>query len=143
MINEYIREGKIVPAEVTVGLLRKAMDASGSTRFLVDGFPRNIENLTCWNDVMSSVAEVSMLLNLDCPEEVMERRLLERGKSSGRIDDNIESIRKRFKTFRQETMPIIQHFESLGKTRTVNADRSVDEVFGDVVRHIRAAYPGL
>lgn len=48
MINTYIAEGKIVPAEVTVRLLRNAMEKSGKKKFLVDGFPRDLMNLQCW-----------------------------------------------------------------------------------------------
>ena len=53
MINTYIKEGKIVPAEVTVRLLRTAMEKSGKNKFLIDGFPRNLENLQVWNEVSS------------------------------------------------------------------------------------------
>jgi UMP-CMP kinase len=48
MINSYIKEGKIVPAEVTIRLLKQAMEKSGKTKFLIDGFPRNVENLSEW-----------------------------------------------------------------------------------------------
>src|SRR5690348_4215511 len=51
MIETYIKEGKIVPAAVTVGLLRRAMEESGKRKFLVDGFPRNTENLFVWLEV--------------------------------------------------------------------------------------------
>lgn len=51
MINTYIKEGKIVPAEVTIGLLRAAMERSGKNKFLIDGFPRNPENLSVWLEV--------------------------------------------------------------------------------------------
>lgn len=132
MINTYIREGLIVPAEVTVGLLRKAMHASGGNKFLVDGFPRDMDNLACWERDMAAVAEVKFLLFLDCPQEIMLERLLERGKTSGRSDDNRESIVKRFKTYEESTRPIINHFRSLGKIRTVDSNRAPAFVFRDV-----------
>ena len=56
-------------------------------------------------------ANVAGVLYFDCPEEVLEKRLLERGKSSGRADDNIESIRKRFNTFKTQSFPVIQMFQ--------------------------------
>ena len=59
----------------------------------------------------------------------MEARLLERGKTSGRIDDNLESIRKRFHTYMRETKPIIDYFSEKGKVRHVRADASVDQVW--------------
>ena len=96
MINEFIRDGKIVPAEITVGLLKKAMFASGGKKFLIDGFPRNLDNLASWNSTMAHVSQTVFMLFLDCPEKVMESRLLKRGETSGRNDDNAESIRKRY-----------------------------------------------
>ena len=144
MINTYIKEGKIVPAEVTVKLLRKAMDLSGGTKFLIDGFPRDVDNLRCWEENMNRVAEVQFLLFLDCPQDIMLERLLERGKTSGRSDDNEESIRKRFKTYEDSTRPIIDHFRSIGKIRTVDSNRSVEEVFADVAVHFQnASWSGI
>lgn len=140
MIEEYIQEGKIVPAEVTVRLLDEAMAASPNKRFLIDGFPRNVDNVECWEQRMAH-CNVNMVLVLDCPEKVMEARLLRRGESSGRSDDNIASIRKRFVTFEQVTMPVIFQYQSAGKVKLVMADRSVDEVYADVRKAFEEAFP--
>ncbi|CAM9775259.1 unnamed protein product [Pylaiella littoralis] len=137
MINEFIQEGKIVPAEVTVGLLRKAMKASGKSRFLIDGFPRSPDNLAAWEASAAGDAVVfDLALFLDCPEEVMTARILERGLSSGRIDDNEEAIRKRLATYHESTMPIIKEFEARGKLREVNSDQTIEEVAVEVRRYI-------
>ena len=138
MINTFIKEGKIVPAEVTVRLLRAAMEKSGSHKFLIDGFPRDMMNLECWKANMSSITEVQFLLFLDCPHEVMTARLLERGKTSGRSDDNEESVRKRLLTYEQSTRPIIDAFRAEGKVREVDSNRPIDEVFGEVSLHFMA-----
>lgn len=135
MINNFIAEGKIVPAEITVRLLRAAMEKSGTSKFLVDGFPRDMDNLRCWEDNMSDLCTVQFLLFLDCPQEIMLARLLERGKTSGRNDDNEDSIKKRFKTYEDSTRPIIEHFKNVGKIRTVDSNRAFDLVFGDVAAH--------
>lgn len=135
MINTYIKEGKIVPAEVTVRLLRNAMESSGNSKFLIDGFPRDMQNLECWRENMSAITDVQFLLFLDCPHEVMTARLLERGKTSGRSDDNEESVRKRLITYEQSTRPIIDAFRAEGRVREVNSNRPFDEVFGEVSLH--------
>lgn len=62
----------------------------------------------------------------------MEKRLLKRGESSGRIDDNVESIRKRFKIFTETSFPVIQHYEKLGKVYKISAIDSVDNVYKNV-----------
>lgn len=126
MINQMINEGKIVPVEVTVNLIRRAMERAapgGGGRFLVDGFPRNFENLEGWERVMGGKADVQGVLYYDCPEEVMEKRLLHRGLTSGRSDDKADVIRKRFHTYIDSTLPVIHKFDGQGKTFRINSDQ--------------------
>mmetsp|Transcript_12429 Transcript_12429/g.23359 ORF Transcript_12429/g.23359 Transcript_12429/m.23359 type:complete len:256 (-) Transcript_12429:113-880(-) len=138
LINSKIAAGQIVPAEITVDLLERAMakerGESGRTKFLIDGFPRSEGNVTVWDERLTTAgkADVKFVLFLDCPEETMTGRLLERGKSSGRNDDNLDVIRKRFVTFRGESMPIVERYEKMGKVRKVMADRAVEDVYKDV-----------
>jgi len=132
LISSYIKEGKIVPVEITVKLLLNAMKESGRTNFLVDGFPRNADNLDGWKRVVGDQAEVLGCLFFDCPEETMEARLLLRGESSGRSDDNIESIRKRFHTYQQETTPIIDIFKNEGRCWRIVSDRPMEAIRDEV-----------
>ena len=132
IIKTFIKEGKIVPVEVTVRLLKKAMEQSGNDKFLIDGFPRNANNVDGWISVMGDSVDVQFVLFLDCPEAEMEKRLLERGKTSGRSDDNIESIKKRFKTYMDETTAVIKAYDAQGKVRKIDANRSIAEVTADV-----------
>jgi adenylate kinase family enzyme len=74
----------------------------------------------------------------DCPEEVMESRLLKRGETSGRSDDNAETIRKRFKTFVEQSLPVIEHYEKQGKAYKISATQTPDEVFVEVVKALEA-----
>lgn len=134
MINTTINDGRIVPSEVTVRLLRGAMEKSERKKFLIDGFPRDMGNVTCWNDQMSALADVEFLLFLDCPHEVMSARLLERGKTSGRSDDNLASIEKRLVTYEESTRPIIESFTKEGKTKKIDSTKSMDEVFNEVAK---------
>lgn len=131
MIDRTIREGQIVPVQVTLELIRKAMVQSGKDLFLIDGFPRNEDNLQGWEEHMNEAKDTTVegVLFFDCPEDEMEKRLIERGKTSGRSDDNLESIRKRFRTYIDSTMPIIKYYEEQGKTFRVNAVGTPDEVF--------------
>jgi len=137
LINNYIKEGKIVPVEITVGLIKKAMQANmekGKFTFVIDGFPRNHDNLSGWNKVMEGFAEVPFLLYLKCTEEEMEQRILTRAKTSStvRVDDNIESIKKRFQVFNKETMPIIELFQKDHTCHTVNSIGKVDAIYAKV-----------
>ena len=93
-IEHHIREGSIVPVEITVKLIDIAMEKSPSKLVLIDGFPRNQNNLDGWQAIMKDKADVQFVLLLDCPVQVCIQRCL--GRNQGRIDDNEETLRKRF-----------------------------------------------
>ncbi|CAN7025082.1 unnamed protein product [Brassica rapa subsp. trilocularis] len=128
MIQSMIKEGKIVPSEVTIKLLQKAIQENGNDKFLIDGFPRNEENRAAFEKVTE--IEPKFVLFFDCPEEEMERRLL--GRNQGREDDNIETIRKRFKVFLESSLPVIQYYEAKGKVRKIHAAKPIEDVFQEV-----------
>jgi UMP-CMP kinase len=126
LINEHIHAGKIVPVDVTVQLLLAEMEKSSATRVLVDGFPRNMDNLQGWDRVVGSKVSVTGVLFLDAPEDVMVARLLSRARN----DDAPDTIRKRLATFRNETVPVLKCFQGV---TTVRADRPIEAVFSEIV----------
>lgn len=138
MIKDYIKDGKIVPMEVTVALLENAMRdaqaAGGAARFLIDGFPRKLDQALKFEE---SVCAAEFVLFYDCPEAAMEARLLERGKTSGRADDNAESIRKRFRTFVETSMPVVEYFEKQGRVVKIDATPEPDDVEGKTREALR------
>lgn len=95
--------------EITIALLSNAMSAAikdgASARFLIDGFPRKMDQAEKFEE---DVAEASLVLYFECSEEEMLQRLTKRGETSGRVDDNIDSIKKRFVTFRETSFPVIE-----------------------------------
>ncbi|XP_038650239.1 UMP-CMP kinase [Scyliorhinus canicula] len=143
LIDSYIKEGKIVPVEITINLIKKAMEETMNqdatkNKFLIDGFPRNTDNLDGWNKKMDNDADVKFVLFFDCSNAICIERCLERGKGSGRTDDNISSLEKRIQTYMQSTKPIIELYEKQGKVRRVDGAKSADEVFADVQKIFNA-----
>lgn len=132
-INNIIKEGKIVPVRITCELIRKAMSRHNKEKdlFIVDGFPRNEENYNGWCDTLKQDAHIVAILFLECPESVCEERILKRSEQSGRVDDNKASLVKRFNTFKEETIPLINGIETKGSTQVVriNANQSKEDVF--------------
>ena len=156
LIEECLVAGKIVPVEISLNLVKNAMDDAttisstttsttsyGQPIFLVDGFPRNYDNLSGWTTNMPHHATCIGSLVYDCSMDVLEQRILSRAATSGRSDDNLESARKRFKTFQQQTMPVVYALEEVEKMQIVNdacdigrlhvqhivGEESVDEVW--------------
>ncbi|KAJ1919459.1 bifunctional uridylate/adenylate kinase [Mycoemilia scoparia] len=127
LIANYIREGQIVPHEITIKLLRNMMmEHPESDRFLIDGFPRNVVQAKAFEDTVTRCEKV---IYYECPENVMLERLLKRGESSGRSDDNIESIRKRFRVFTQDSYPVIENYLKDDKVITINCQKSPEDVY--------------
>lgn len=136
LINSKISNGELVPSSITCKLLENAMVAAyasnGTSSFLIDGFPRSFENMEAWETTMKRHT-LRFMLNFECPEEVLVGRLLERGQSSGRVDDNIEVIRKRFQTHQKECKPIIEHLVKTGVTvHNIASDKTIEQIYKTV-----------
>ncbi|KAL9644216.1 hypothetical protein ABK040_005677 [Willaertia magna] len=99
--------------------------------FLIDGFPREMKQA---HEFEKEIGPCLFVLFFDCPEEILEERLLERGKTSGRTDDNIESIKKRFVTYQGQTMPVVEHYRKTDKVKTMDSSKTIDEVFEDTCK---------
>ncbi|KAL0630777.1 bifunctional uridylate/adenylate kinase [Maublancomyces gigas] len=138
LIKTYIREGAIVPMEVTVALLENAMKEAiatqGKKKFLIDGFPRQMDQAHKFED---EVCESAFTLFFECPEKVLLERLLKRGETSGREDDNIESIKKRFRTFEETSMPVVDYFEGSGKVVRIDSTSSPEGVYKQLQQEIK------
>ncbi|TRY66972.1 hypothetical protein TCAL_04377 [Tigriopus californicus] len=133
LIESHITNGTIVPVEITCSLLERAMITSEAVNFLIDGFPRNQDNLEGWNKTMKDKVNVKFVLFFNCDEETCVKRCLSRGAAgSGRSDDNEESLKKRCNTYVKATMPIIQHFKEKDMVKEIDAGRTPDLVFNEV-----------
>jgi adenylate kinase family enzyme len=132
-IEEFISAGKLVPNEITVRLLRDTMEritrTTGKNNFLLDGFPRSLNNLEGWYEIFGEETELPKMLYLECPYEVLEKRIMGRAKYSGRVDDNIESMKLRFDTFKAETLPTVELFKSKGKCIEIDTSQDRQTVY--------------
>ena len=132
LIKDCIKNGSIVPMEVTVQLLENAMTETLQTnksqkgKFLIDGFPRKMDQALKFEE---AVCPAKFVLFFDCPEDVMQKRLLKRGETSGRADDNEESIKKRFKTFVETSMPVVEYYDKQGRVIRIPATEGPAKVY--------------
>lgn len=119
--------------EVTIALLenamREAMTTQGKSKFLIDGFPRQMDQAVKFEE---DVCESSFTLFFDCTEDEMLKRLLNRGLTSGRSDDNIESIKKRFRTFKETSYPVVEYYRKMDKVIDVKAMDTPQNVYSQV-----------
>ena len=137
LINSLISQGKIVPVKITCSLLKKAMDEAGKKNiFLIDGYPRNQDNIDGWNEVFGENYKLITSIILGCDEKMLEKRLLQRAQHSGRSDDKVDVIKKRFKVYVEQSQPIEAKLKLMGPFIEVKADGTIDEVFQKIATQL-------
>lgn len=137
LIRQYVDTGKLVPDEIVVGLLKDAIETTlrttGNTNFLIDGFPRSFGNMDAWYAVFGRDDDLPGMIYFECPLDVLTQRILGRAQYSGRSDDNVDSMKARFDSFRAETLPIMEHFKAQGKCVEIDTSQERTAVY-DLVR---------
>ena len=129
-IQGILAEGNIVPSEITVALLKAAIDANPeAVGFLIDGFPRKFDQADMFE---TGIAKARSVIYLDCSEQVMEDRLLSRAAAGeGRSDDKAEVIRHRFRVNLEQCVPVVERYKADGRCVIIDANRSREEVYAD------------
>ncbi|HEY0433915.1 MAG TPA: adenylate kinase [Chitinophagaceae bacterium] len=137
--KNFIDKGQLVPDEVVIGMIDSSLDhhkeASG---FLFDGFPRTAAQADALDKLLAlKKTEISLVISLEVTEEELVKRLLNRGKTSGRSDDLNETvIHQRFTVYKNETAPIAEHYKKLRKFQGIKGEGTVDEIFETVCQSI-------
>jgi len=134
-LNAIMEKGDLVPLEDVLELLAEAMLAkvSSSKGFLIDGYPREQAQGVQFEE---SILPCTWVLYFDVPDDTMVERLLHRAKTSGRVDDNEETIKKRLATFHKHSEPVIQYYKN--KCSSILATSSPDAVFAEVQKALDA-----
>jgi len=134
-LTQIMEKGELVPLDTVLGLLRDAMikKAASSKGFLIDGYPRELDQ---GKKFEADVAPVKAVLYFEVADETMKKRLLKRAETSGRVDDNEETIVKRLKTFHQHSQPVIDYYATQNKVCKIVAEGSVDDIFAKVTAYL-------
>ncbi|KAM4695811.1 adenylate kinase isoenzyme 1 isoform 1-T1 [Rhinophrynus dorsalis] len=130
-LSAIMERGELVPLDTVLDMLKEAMIAKADTSkgFLIDGYPREVKQ---GEEFEKKIGAPSLLLYIDAGSETMVKRLLKRGETSGRADDNEATIKKRLETYYKATEPVIAMYEGRGIVRKIHAEGTVDEVFAQV-----------
>ncbi|MDR3251839.1 MAG: adenylate kinase [Tannerella sp.] len=132
--KEYIDKGQLLPDELICDMLDKTLDALNDAKGVIfDGFPRTIPQAEALEAILNKRgAEVTVLLDLQVDDDELVKRLLERGKLSGRSDDNEETIQSRLKVYHTQTAPLAEYYKSKGKHVAIKGIGTIDEIFGRI-----------
>ena len=130
-LEEDMKKGNLISSERVLFFLKEAIFSSDKKIILVDGYPRNKENLEIWDKNMENVAEIKAVFFFDGSHDIMMKRIHKR--KNGREDDkNDEIIKKRIEVFERETRPLINIFEKRGNLIRINCNNDFDIIYADV-----------
>ncbi|HRZ73615.1 MAG TPA: adenylate kinase [Flavobacterium sp.] len=131
LAKTFMDKGDLVPDEVTIQMLQSEVDKNpNSAGFLFDGFPRTIAQAEALDSfLVSKKQEITATVALEADDNILVQRLLERGKTSGRPDDqDEEKIRNRYQEYNEKTAPLMEYYKNQGKFHAVNGIGSILEV---------------
>lgn len=130
-LQEDMKKGKLISSERVLFYLKEAILSSDKKIILVDGYPRNKENLEIWDKNMKNFVEIKAVFFFDGSHDIMMKRI--HGRKDGREDDkNDEIIKKRIEVFEKETKPLINIFEKRGNLIRINCNNNFDMIYDDV-----------
>lgn len=130
--QKFMDEGNLVPDEIVIGMVDdKISSTPGTQGFIFDGFPRTIAQASALDALMQrNNSQINTMLALEVPEEELMKRLLNRGITSGRTDDqDVEKIKNRIKVYNSETTPVANYYDKQNKLNSIYGVGSIDEIF--------------
>lgn len=136
-----IDEGKLVSDELIINMLAKVLDSYGKDikGVIFDGFPRTIPQAQALDRLLAERGEkVSTVIGLEVDDAELVKRIILRGQTSGRSDDNEETARKRLETYHGQTQPLRDFYIRQGKYARIEGVGSIDRIYGDIKAAIDA-----
>ena len=133
-VQPIYERGELVPDDLMIELIRERIQADDTENgFILDGFPRTMPQAEALDEMLADIGcPLSIVFELQIPEEVAIERLRRRAEEEGRVDDSPDAIRKRIELYRQETEPLVAHYRLAGNLVGIHGDRPVNEVFAEI-----------
>ena len=134
----YIDQGQLIPDELMIDILASVFDSFKDSKGVIfDGFPRTIAQAEALKKMLAERGQdVSVMLDLEVPEDELMVRLIKRGKDSGRADDNEETIKKRLHVYHSQTAPLIDWYKNEKKYQHINGLGTMEGIFAEICEAI-------
>ncbi|KAL3872034.1 hypothetical protein ACJMK2_040003 [Sinanodonta woodiana] len=140
MVSSLVQKGEMAPQEMTIDLLYNSLKQYPDAKaFIIEGYPRDKHQVEEFN---KHIGGLNLVLLLDCEEYYMQKRLVDRGRNEDRVDDNLNAIANRLNFYKNNTLPILKHYEDNGQLVVLNGDRDAKEIFYDICQLIEFALFG-
>ena len=137
--KEYMDRGDLVPDEIVIGILKDRIAKDDAKNgFILDGFPRTVAQAEALDAMLKERGqEVSVVIGLEVDDAELIKRIIARGKTSGRADDNEETAKKRLDTYYSQTLPLKDFYIQQGKYAKINGVGSIDEIYAEISAAIK------
>ncbi|MCD7714707.1 MAG: adenylate kinase [Prevotella sp.] len=134
----YINDGKLVPDGIIIGMLRSTLDSlSGVPGVIFDGFPRTIAQAEALDKMLAERGEkVNVVVGLEVDDAELVKRIIARGRISGRSDDNEATAKKRLETYYSQTLPLKEFYIAQGKYAGIDGVGDIDDIFANIKKAI-------
>ncbi len=139
LAQKYMDAGNLVPDTVVIGMVdEKLKEANDTNGFIFDGFPRTVTQAKALDTLLQEKGDpIAGMIALEVPEEELKKRIKERGKTSGRSDDQDDAkIANRIKVYTEETVPVANYFKEQDKLAKVHGVGSIEEIFDKICQEI-------
>ena len=139
--DKYISEGHLIPDDLMISILDEVLEkeAKGKAGVIFDGFPRTIPQAEALKELLQKRGtDLHAVVGLEVPEEELIERMLNRGKETGRADDNMETIKKRLDVYHNQTSPLRDYYCKEEKYLKINGSGVVDDIFNEIADNICA-----
>lgn len=145
--DSYISKGQLIPDDLMIRVLEHVLDSdpeNTSKGVIFDGFPRTIDQAKALKKMLASRgSKVHAVVGLEVPEDELIRRMINRGKETGRADDNLDTIKNRLSVYHSQTSPLREYYISEGKYHGIDGAGDVDEIFSRIKESLHSRVPGL
>lgn len=139
LADKYISQGQLIPDDVMVEILDSVLaeKAAGKNGVIFDGFPRTVAQAEALQKILDKRGyKVDAVIGLEVLEEELIRRMLQRGRETGRADDNLDTIKRRLDVYRNQTKPLKDYYDEKGLYRGINGHGTVDDIFAEIEKGV-------
>ena len=133
-VSALIADGQLVPDEITIAMLEEEVDRNPDAKgFIFDGFPRTVPQAEALDTFLETKGtSIAGVIALDVDQEELTKRIAERQKESGRVDDQADKLQKRIDEYFSKTIHVLPYYEGQGKLSKVNGVGKIDEIFANL-----------
>ena len=137
-IKACLDAGKLVPNDIIISIVEKYIEKNKiEPGFIFDGYPRNITQARALDKLAKQYqTKIDLVINLDLNEEEALKRILLRGQTSGRSDDNIKTTKNRLKVYRDRTEPVLNYYKTQNKLKVVDGRQSIKKIASEIKKII-------